>query len=117
MVSGIHKDPDYNKKWIINHPDYHREWNRTHKEECVRHARSYQKRHPEQKVKFDKNWRKKHPEIIKIENLAQNFPLGLCCTFCGSTENLQRAHFSYLRPEFFITLCPKHHKQFDKEPD
>jgi hypothetical protein len=41
-------------------------------------------------------------------------PLAPRCAFCGSTENLERAHFSYAQAWMYITLCRKHHKMFDK---
>lgn len=89
-----------------------------HQKYRLRHPekiKAYNENHRKQRAVYQTKFIKEHPEKRSIEKKAQrHFPLAECCAYCGSTENLERAHFSYAQPEFYLTLCRKHHRMFDK---
>ena len=43
------------------------------------------------------------------------FPVAKPCEMCGTTEDCQRAHFSYERPTSFRWLCRRCHARWDAE--
>jgi hypothetical protein len=89
------------------------------KPERVAYRRAYNNKYrqsPEAKINDAKRHRvfyKNHPEVGHAHNIARNIPLGPECEWCGSTENLQRAHFDYSKPKLFLTLCRRCHAKID----
>ncbi|MCJ7632276.1 hypothetical protein MUP77_07775, partial [Candidatus Bathyarchaeota archaeon] len=100
------QEKERNRKWAREHPECIKEWKMNHPEQVKETQRNGQKM-----------FNQRHPEILKAHNFARQFPLGPCCWFCGSTENLERAHFDYKYPEQFMTLCRKHHRWIDRGCD
>ena len=54
--------------------------------------------------------RKRHPKKAKIYNMIHNnperYPMDDKCIFCGTTENLERAHLDYEDDGFnYVTAC------------
>ena len=53
-----------------------------------------------------KQYRKEHPEKDKAHhNASRDIPLKPKCERCGSTENLERHHPNYSKPNIVITVC------------
>jgi len=104
------KERAYKREWARNHPecgkDTLRKWRETHREHIRKYMREYQKR-PEVKERR-RRWKQEHPtpsDIAKARHLAQEVPLRDRCEICGSTENLERHHYDYSKPQEVITVC------------
>lgn len=73
-----------NKRWRDNNRQVYREQHRKNK-------KVYQERHPK--------------EYRAIQNARNNIPLGTCCEFCRSVEDLMRFHPDYDYPLIILTVC------------
>lgn len=117
-----YKDPEIEKEFQRNYYQEHKEemdnraktWKEKHPEQTKEFRKKWQKNHPEKFREYQKKYAKNNPEKEKAHKIASQFPIGSRCLVCGSTENLERAHFDYSKPEEFFTLCCKHHKLIDK---
>ena len=96
----------------LYHLLYMRKWGQKNREKI----KEYYERHKLGYVVRRKQYRKEHPEKDKAHhNAHRDIPLKAKCERCGSTENLERHHPDYSKPNLVITLCSSCHKAVHKE--
>jgi hypothetical protein len=57
-------------------------------------------------IKYFRNWRDSHYNMHCAIKIARNtVPLGSCCEFCGSKDDLMRLLPDYDYPKVVVTVC------------
>ena len=78
------------------------------------HGREAQKRwrelhlevNRERHIEYFRKWRGSHRDKHRaIRNAQQTVPLGSCCEFCGSVDDLMRLLPDYVYPKVVVTVC------------
>jgi len=75
-----------------------RKYNKEHRKECNEYRRKYRAKKRERQIIYNRVFR-------------SQLPIGSSCAVCGSTNNLERHHWTYDNYASFITLCHSCHKQ------
>lgn len=73
-------------------------------------VRRWRERNPElnrkRQCEYFRRWRSSHRNVHRSIRIAQTcVPLGSCCEFCGSTDDLMRFHPDYGFPLIVVTVC------------
>lgn len=63
---------------------------------------------PEKKKIYLQNYKEKYPEKAISRKLARKLPIQPC-EICGSTENAEKHHEDYSKPNDITWLCRKYH--------
>jgi hypothetical protein len=89
----------YAKRYYLAH---HSEIRARQKCRRLRNLDSYRKR----ELDNCRRWRKVNRDKCSAIKFAQNhFPLGGCCEFCGSKDDLMRFLPDYNYPKIVVTVC------------
>lgn len=60
----------------------------------------------ERSINYFRKWRGSHRDKhCAIRNAQQTVPLGSCCEFCGSRDDLMRLLPDYAYPKVVVTVC------------
>jgi len=85
-----------------------REWVKKNLEANREHSRKFKREHPE----YAKNYRLLNPQKDKAHhNASRDLRIGSVCSKCGSTENLERHHPDYSKPNLVETVCRMCHQE------
>lgn len=112
-LHGIEKK-DYDHQYYLAHRHVRiaqaNKWQKNHPKQRREICKKYLFRHPEVYASIDKRYKQKNRQKIRCRDKTRyNFPLGENCCKCGTTDNLQRHHPDYSRPDYFLTVCQPCH--------
>jgi hypothetical protein len=84
-------------------------------------SRRWRELHPEvnreRHIKYFRKWRDSHRDKHRaIRNAQQTVPLGDCCEFCGSVDDLRRFHPDYNYPFVIVTVCREWRGRIRRQP-
>lgn len=79
--------------------------NKEYRDKVLEYNDKWRKNNREKTNAKDRERRKKCPEKIKAREAVRKLPIGKECGICKSTENLQKHHWRYDKPELFSTMC------------
>ena len=94
---------EYSKLWRESHRGVARKRGR---EGSKRWRDSHRELYNERQCVHSKRWRNSHRKVFRAIHFAQVcVPLGSCCEFCGSVDDLMRFHPDYDFPLIVVTVC------------
>lgn len=88
-----------NKEHRIKTLEYNKKWKGNNKDKVSLH---------EKKRRLNSSEEIKNK--VRAREIVRKLPIGKECGICKSTENLQKHHWRYDKPELFSTLCSYCHK-------
>lgn len=94
-----------------NKKNHIKRWeSKEYREKVLEYNEEWRNNNRERTNELHRERRRKCPEKIKAREAVRKLPIGKECGICKSTENLQKHHWRYDKPELFSTLCSYCHK-------
>lgn len=85
------------------------------REKRLLHERKVRQDNPEKARDYwRKYYQRNRKKVLARDISKREVPLGNRCEICGSTENLERHHIDYDKPELVVTLCRECHMKIHR---
>ena len=103
----------YHREWKNQHPNYYRDYNQKRRADPAFREKDRESWRKWRQNNLDKirEVRRQNPEKRKAQLHGRYIKLDDKCARCGATDNLERHHPYYSKPNLVITLCRRCHSQ------